>query len=165
MEEHIVAQSVLLQRIVLVVALIGLPVVVQFLGAEHQHTLVAVLVILDDAQRREGLTQAYGVCQYAAIIGLEFIDDSQRRILLEVIEFVPNLRRLEACGLVGQHIFADVLQELIEDVVERHEVDEVGGVLTIDILDVFDDGIRHVRKLLLVIPQVVEVLQVGIADG
>ena len=59
MEEHIVTQSVLLQRIVLVVAFIGLPVVVQFLGAEHQHALVAILVIFDDAQRRKGLTQTY----------------------------------------------------------------------------------------------------------
>ena len=75
------------------------------------------------------------------------------------------MRRLETCGLVGQHIFADVLQELIEDVVERHEVDEVGRILTIDVLNILDDGICHIGKLLLVIPQVVEVLQVGIADG
>ena len=84
---------------------------------------------------------------------------------MEVVEHVPNLRRLEPRGFVGQHIFADVLQELVEDVVERDEIDEVRCVLAIHILDVFDDGLRHVCEVLLVLPEVVEVLEESVTHG
>ena len=74
------------------------------------------------------------------------------------------MRGFETRGFVGQHIFADVLQELIEDVVERDEIDEVRRILPIDILDILDDGFRHIAEVLFVQPEIVEVLQVGIAD-
>ena len=50
-------------------------------------------------------------------LSAKLVEDGQSRIALEVIEFVPNLRTLEACRLVGQHILRDVLQELIEDII------------------------------------------------
>ena len=56
MEQYIVTKPVLGQRVVLVVALVGVPVVVEFLGTEHQHGLVAILVILDDRDGCECLT-------------------------------------------------------------------------------------------------------------
>ena len=101
MEQHIIAQTVFFQWVVFIVAFIGIPVLIEFLGAEHQHTLVAILVILDDRDGRKGLSQTYTIGQDTAIIGLQLVDDGQSRIALEVIEFVPNLRTLEACRLVG----------------------------------------------------------------
>ena len=163
-EKHIVAQAVFLQRVVLVVALVGIPVVVQLLRAQDENGLIAVLVVLDDRKGGEGLSETYAVREDTAVVGFQLVDDGQCGILLEVVELVPYLRGLETRGFVGQHIFADVLQELIEDVVEGDEIDEVRRILAIDILDVLDDGFRHIAEVLLVQPEIVEVLQVGIAD-
>ena len=56
MEKHIVTQTIFIQGVVLVVTLISLPVRIKFLGTEHEHTLIAILVILNHAQGRESLS-------------------------------------------------------------------------------------------------------------
>lgn len=52
----------------------------------------------------------------------------------------------------------------MEDVIQGDEVDEFESILAVDILDVFDDGVSHIGEVVLVLPEVVEVLEVGIAD-
>ena len=165
MKQHIIAQTVFFKRIVLIVALICIPVLIEFFRAEHQYALIAVLVILDDRNCRKGLTQTDRVSQDTTIIGLQLVDDGQSRILLEVIELIPYLRTFETRSLIGQHILADILQELIEDIIERDEIDEVWRVLTINIFDVLYDSIRHVGQLFPIHPQVIEILQVCITNG
>ena len=92
MEQHIIAQAVFLKRIVPVVALVSVPVVVEFLRTEHKHRLVPVLVILNDTQSRECLSETDRVGKNTAVVCFKLIDDGKCRILLEVVEFVPYLR-------------------------------------------------------------------------
>ena len=73
MEEYIVTQAVTGYGIVQVIALIGNPVVVKFLRTEHQHGLVAVFVVFDDAKGCKRLTQTNAVGKYATVILLQFI--------------------------------------------------------------------------------------------
>ena len=117
MEEHIVTQTVFRYRVVQVITLVSNPVVVELLGTKHQHRLVAVLVILDDRQCREGLTQTHTIRQDTTVVLLQLVDNGQASILLEIIEFVPYLAFLETCSFVRQVVFGKVVQELTEDIV------------------------------------------------
>ena len=84
--KHIVVQTVFGDRIVQVVSLERVPVVGKLLRAEHEDVFVALLVILDDAQRGEGLAEANAVRQDTAVVRFELVDDGQDRILLEIVE-------------------------------------------------------------------------------
>ena len=57
------------------------------------------------------------------------------------------------------------VNEFLEDVIQREEVDEVGCILSIDALDVLDDGFGDIGEVFTILPEVVEVLQICIADG
>ena len=63
MIEHIIAQAVCGNGIVDIVALVCIPVLRKFFGAENKHRFVAVLVILDDGKRSESFTKTYAICQ------------------------------------------------------------------------------------------------------
>ena len=85
MEEDVVAQTVASYRIVLVIGTESNPVLIQLFRAKHQHTLVAVLIILDDGKRCKGLSQSHTVGKNTAIVFLQLVDDGECRILLEVV--------------------------------------------------------------------------------
>ena len=164
MVEHVVLQAVARDGVVHDVRVVGDPVVAQLLGAQHEHVLVAALVVLDHGERGERLAQANGIGQDAAVVGLELVDDGERRVLLEVVELVPNEAVAEAQPLVGQHVLGDVVQELAEYAVERHVVDELGRVLLVHGRDAVDDGVGDVVELARV-PGVVELLEQGARLG
>ena len=147
MVEHVVLQAVARDGVVHDVRVVGYPVVAQLLGAQHEHVLVPALVVLDYGERGERLAQAHGVCQDAAVVGFELVDDGERSVLLEVVELVPDEAVSEAQPLVGQHVLGDVVQELAEYAVERHVVDEFWRVFLIHCRDAVDDGVGDVVEL------------------
>ena len=88
--EHVVVEAVLGEDVGLEVAVVVQPVVGELLGAEHQHGVVAQLVVLDDGQGGEGLAQADAVGQDAAVVGFQLVDDAGGGIALEVEELLPD---------------------------------------------------------------------------
>ena len=64
--EHVVVEAVGGQDVAAVVGLVERPVVAQALGAEHQHAVIAQLVVLDDRQRLESFAQPDAVGDDAA---------------------------------------------------------------------------------------------------
>lgn len=102
MIEHIIAQAVCGNGIVDIVALVCIPVLRKFFGAENKHRFVAVLVILDDGKRSEGFTKTYAICQNAAVKFLKFTDDGKNCIALEVIKHSPDFAFLKARCFVRQ---------------------------------------------------------------
>ena len=85
--------------------------------------------------------------------------DPKGESLTKLVTFVPESHAesvrntlFEAGCLVGQVILRKILQELPEEVIERHEIDILRGILPIDILDMRNDRIRHLLKLLAVLP-------------
>ena len=73
--EHVVAQAIGGNRVVNVVLFVREPVVREALGAEHEHVAVEQLIVLNDREGSERLAQADAVCEDAAVVGLEFVDD------------------------------------------------------------------------------------------
>ena len=124
--EHVVVQVVVAQRVVLVAVVVQRPVLRQALGAKHEHARLALAlleVVGHNGQRGERLAEAHGVGKDAAVVLVELLDDGHHRILLEVVEHAPDFRFLERRGLVGERFAAHVLQEFVEDAVERQVVD------------------------------------------
>ncbi len=99
------------------------PVLGQLLWCEDENGLVPKLVVLDHRQGRERFAEPYAVGEDAAAVGLQLVDDPDRGVSLEVVEALPDLGVLIARPVVWQHVLADVLEELAEEVVEDQEVD------------------------------------------
>ena len=157
--EDVVAEPVFCERVVDQVAPVGHPVLGELLRAQDEHVLVPALVVFDDCKRGEGLAESDAVGKDAAVILFELVDDAKRRVLLEVEELVPDDAVLKAGRLVGEDVLGDVLQKLAEDVVERHVVDDLRGVLLIDRGDHVYDLTGDVLELFLVVPHLIEGLQ------
>ncbi len=85
MGEHIVIQAILGQNIGREVLVVGMPVVGQLFGAEHQHGFVAQLIIFDDGKGSECFAEANAVGQNAAVVRLELVDQAEDRILLKFV--------------------------------------------------------------------------------
>ena len=151
MIEDVVAEPVFCERVVDQVAPVGHPVLGELLRAQDEHVLVPALVVFDDCKRGEGLAESDAVGKDAAVILFELVDDAKRRVLLEVEKLVPDDAVLKAGRLVGEDVLGDVLQKLAEDVVERHVVDDLRGVLLIDRGDHVYDLAGDVLELFLVV--------------
>ena len=132
MVEHRVGEAVLGQRVAVVVVVRPQgPVVAQALGAQHQHAVVALLVVLDHGQRLVGLAQAHAVGDDAALVFLQLADGAHHGVLLEVVEVVPHGRLLEL-EAGADVVVAVAFQEVAEQVVEGEEIDELGRVLAVE---------------------------------
>ncbi len=155
-EEHVIVETVGGYRVVGIVGLVGNPVLVQFLRAKHQYRLVAQFVILDDSQGSKSLAETHGVGKDATMVFLQLVDASQCRISLKVKKFLPDDAVLESYALIGEHILGDVFQELVEDMVERDEVDVLGRILLIHGLHVFEHTVGDIGELASVCPKFIE---------
>ena len=165
MAQHVVVEPVAGKDIGLEVAVVIQPVVRQLLGTEHQHGAVAQLVILDHGQGREGFPQTDAVRQDAAAVRFELVDNPSGRILLKVEELVPNQGVLITRSVIGQHVFIDVIQERIEDVVEHQKIDALGRILLVHRRNVVANLGGHVLQLGRVAPDLVEQAEIGCRKG
>ena len=75
---------------------------------------------------------------------------------MEIVKFIPDGAVLETRRLVCQIIFGNVIEELVENVIERNEVNVIGRIFAIDVLDVFKNRIGDVLQLFVVVPNSVE---------
>ena len=75
MEKNIIPQTVSGNGVVYIIILIGIPVVGQLFGAENQDILVPILIILDNRQSSEGLTETHTVSQDAAVELFRFYEE------------------------------------------------------------------------------------------
>ena len=157
MIKHIVPESVGSNGVIDIVILISIPVICQFLGAKHKNGLVSVFVVFDNGKCGKGFTKTDAIRKDTAVVFFEFIDDGKGSVLLEIVEHPPNLTFLEAGRFVGQNIFGHIFQKLIEDVIERHEVDEIGRVLVVCGGDTVNYLIGNDLKHFAVIPYLIEV--------
>ena len=85
MIENMIVEAVPQQRIIFIRTLERIPVVIEFLRAKHENTLVPRLVILDYRECGKGLAETYGVGKDAAVIFFQLVDDGESRITLEIV--------------------------------------------------------------------------------
>ncbi len=153
--EHRVGEAVLGERVpVIVVPRVEGPVLTQTLRAQDEHAGVALLVVLDDRERLEGLAQPHRVGDDAALVLLELTDGAHDGVPLEVVELVPDHGLLEFEARPDGVLL--VLHVVAEQVVEREEVHEFRRVLPVERLELVYDRSGHVLHKLLVFPDTVE---------
>ena len=157
MEQHVVAQPVITQRVVDHVGTERHPIVLELLRTQHQHIAVARLEILDHRQRGERLTQTHRIRQNAPVERLQLVDDRQHRVPLEVVQLVPDHTLAVARALLGQHVLVDVLQKLAEDPIQGHVIHQFGRILPIHLLDVVKHRLGHILQLSTV-PRLIELV-------
>ena len=157
MIQHIVTKPVGSNGVIDIVILIGIPVVRQLLGAKHKNRLVAVFVVFNNGKGGKGFTKTDAVCKDTAVVFFKFVYDGKGSILLEIIEHPPNFAFLETGRFVGQNIFGHIFQELVENIIKRHEIDEVGRVFIICGGNAVDHLVGDNLKHLAVIPYLIEV--------
>lgn len=81
--KNIVAESVCSDGIVDVVIFICIPVFCQFLRTKYKDGFISVFVIFHDCKRGERLTKTNTVCQDAAVVFLELVNNGKGSILLK----------------------------------------------------------------------------------
>jgi hypothetical protein len=112
--------------------------------------VVAQLVVLDDGQRGVGFAQTDAVGQDAAVVGVDLVDRAFGAVLLEVEQRLPDVG-IDDGGLVEKlGIVFLPGQEALEDVKQRLEVDELRGVIDVELLQVAQDLCLHVGDQLFV---------------
>ena len=158
--EDVVVEPVLGKNISGQVRIVVPPVVRKLFGAENENRAVPQLIIFDHRQGGECFAETDRVRENTPIVGLELIDDARGGVLLVVEEFVPDHALLVACQIVRKDVFIDLIEEVVEDVVEHHEVDALGGILLIDGLDVLANGSGDVLHFVRVRPDLIEELKV-----
>ena len=114
--ENVIAKTVARQDVRRVVAFPGRPVVVQLLRAQHEHALVAAFVVFDNRKRSKGFTQTHAVGKNTPVVLLELLNEGKRRVLLEVVELLPDETLAKARTLVGKNVFGEIFQKAAKDV-------------------------------------------------
>ena len=116
--EHVVVEAVGGEEVAAVVGLVERPVVAQALGHQHQHAVVAKLVVLDDGERLEGFTEADAVGDDAAAEALQLVDGADDAVALELEELLPDHGVADAGGGFDDALFVQFVAEIFENVEE-----------------------------------------------
>ena len=116
--EHVVIQPVSGQHIALVVGFVKRPVVAQAFGCQHQHAVIAQLVVLDDRQRLECFAQAHAVRDDAAAKAGQLVDGTHHAVTLELEKLLPDHCIADACGGLDDLLFVQRVTLAAEDVVQ-----------------------------------------------
>src|SRR5579859_5700742 len=66
------------------------PVLPQLLGAQDQNPVISKFEVLDDGERRIGLTEADAIRQDAAVVGVDLIDGALHAVALKVEQRLPD---------------------------------------------------------------------------
>ena len=97
---------------------IGVPVRLQLCRPKHQYILIAHIIILDHAQRREGLAQAHAISYDTAVVFIQFIDRSENRVPLKGIRLAPDDCIFEDDLLIRQAVQRKITQEAVKYIIK-----------------------------------------------
>ena len=122
--QDVVVEAVGGEEVAAVVGLVERPVVAQALGHEHQHAVVAQLVVLDDRQRLEGLAEADAVGDDAAAEALELVDRPDDAVALELEELLPDDGVPDAGGGLDDALFVQFVPACLEELKQDQVIDD-----------------------------------------
>ena len=81
MVKHIVTKPVGSDGVIDIVVFIGVPVVCQFLGAEHKDGLVSVFVVFNNGKCGKGFTKTDAIRKNTAVVFFKFVYDGKGSII------------------------------------------------------------------------------------
>ena len=125
--ENVVIEAVGGEEVAAVVGLVECPVVAQALRHEHQHAVIAKLVVFDDGERLESLAEADAVGNDAAAQPFQLVDGPDDAVPLELVQLLPDSGVADAGGGFDDAFFVQFVAEVFEDVEESQIVDERRG--------------------------------------
>src|SRR5690554_2965152 len=123
MVEYVVVEAVRRENVALVVGLVECPVVAQTLGRQHQNTIVAQLVVFDDRQGFEGLTEADAVRDDAATEAVELVDGAHYAITLELEQLLPHHGIADAGSGLDDSVLVHLVTAIAKQVMQYQCVD------------------------------------------
>ena len=127
--QDVVVEAVGREEVAAVVRLVERPVVAQALGTQHEHAIVAQLVVLDDRERLERLSEADAVGDDAAAEAVQLVDRADDAVALELVELLPDHRVADAGRRLDDALFVELVATVLEEVVEHQVIDERRCVL------------------------------------
>ena len=138
MIQDVVIEAIGREEVAAVVGFVQRPVVAQALGHQHEHTVVPELVVLDDRERLERLTEADAVGDDAATVALELGYRADHAITLKPVELLPDHRVADASGRLDDALFVEILTTVAEEVMQDERVDEERVTVCCERLEVAD---------------------------
>jgi hypothetical protein len=136
MAENVISESVFTKGIQLVVQPVDGPVIAQLFRAKNQYALIAKLEKLDDPKGLVGFTKTDAVCQNAAVVGKNFVNDPLHAVFLEIEERPPNVAIEQRCPsevFIGS---AGITKELLKDLVESLVINELRRLVLIKLIQI-----------------------------
>ena len=122
--ENVVVEAVGGEEVAAVVGLVERPVVAEPLGHQHQHAVVAQLVVFDDGQGLEGLAEADAVGDDAAAQALQLVDGADDAVPLELVELLPDGGVADAGGGLDDALFVQFVPACLEELKQYLVVNE-----------------------------------------
>jgi len=119
MIQHIVVEAIGGELVAPVVLRVDRPVLAQLLRAEHEHAVVAQLVVFDDGKRFKRLAEADAVRDDAAAVFLDLIDRAEHAVFLERKELVPDARVAETRPRLDDVLVREARKLVLEHMIER----------------------------------------------
>ena len=160
--KHMVAEAILGEGTEQVARSVNGPIAPQFFRAKNEDFFVPQLKIFDDGEGGVGFAQANAIGEDTAVVALDLVDSGASAIALKDIEGLPDLgvRKSDAAQVfVDLHAFIDVAAEEFE---QGFVVDELRGLVAIDLEEEIENRLFHIRDARGVVPKFVEPLvQIG----
>ena len=157
-----VAEAILGERAETIARAEDGPVAAKFFGAKDKDLFVTQLEVFDDGEGGVGFAQANAIGEDTAVVALDLVDSGASAIALKGIEGLPDLgvRKSDAAQVfVDLHAFIDVAAEEFE---QGFVVDELRGLVAIDLEEEIENRLFHIRDARGVVPKFVEPLvQIG----
>ena len=79
---------------------------------------------------------------------------------MEVVEFAPDYTRLEAGGFVRQNVLRNIFKKLVENIVERNEIDKLRRIFLVGVGDVVEHLLGNDLQFFAIVPHLIEKIQV-----
>ena len=123
--QDVVVEAIGSEDVPPVVRFVETPVVSKALGDEHQNTVIAELVVLNDRQRLKRLTETDAVRDDAASESVDLVDRTNDAIALKFEQLLPDRRLADARCRLDNPVFIEVSFGTLKQVMKREEVDEL----------------------------------------
>ena len=122
--QNVVVEAIAGKDVAAVIGLVERPVVPEALRAQHQHAIIAKLVIFDDGQRLERFSETDAIGDDAAADTFKLVDGADNAVALEAEQLLPDDRVSYTGGGLDDPLFIKLVAQILEQLIQDLEIDE-----------------------------------------